>query len=326
MYPWPPAKQCPPYEGSSPLRADLMLAGLDSTLIDIAIQLSHESKKSFQLVDRLRDPFRTWRKNMGRFVGSERVSAGSLRLKRNCDWEVMFDDEGEVDNTIADEEALGMREKIDERRPVGPYEYTILTAELTELQTCDNCRLEHTKCEKSWSSNQGSISSCNFCFKNKKRCSVYLAQLNNYWLSLSLASLPLASTSPTDQIIPSHAGGGLTALPLQPALEPMPITQRQQAIRQKQHPDYSPIAEQSLFSVAGRTAFSPRSVASSRTEEPLYTPGNTSYTDLSLSQQLPPETSLYLLYTSPAETLLILISRPYDGTQPPRRSQDQKRG
>lgn len=226
MYPWPPAKQCPQYEGSSPLRADPVLAGLDSTLIDLAIQLSHESKKSFQLVDRLRDPVRTWRKNMGRFVGSERVSAGSLRLKRNCDREVNLDDEDEVDNTIADEEALRMREKINEwvrARPVGPHEYTILTAELTELQTCDTCRLEHTKCEKSWSSNQGSISSCNFCLKNKKRCSVHLAQLNNYWLSLPLASLPLASTSPTDQVIPSHAGGGLTALPLQPALEPMPI-------------------------------------------------------------------------------------------------------
>ncbi|KAF6232910.1 hypothetical protein HO173_008873 [Letharia columbiana] len=132
-------------------------------------------------------------KNMGRFVGSERVSAGSLRLKRNCDREVNLDDEGEVDNTIADEEALRMKK-----------------SRMGESQT---------------------------------------------------------------------------------TLEPMPITQRQQAIRQKQHPDYSPIAEQSLFSVAGRTAFSPRSVASSRTEEPLYTPGNTSYTDPSLSQQLPPETT-----------------------------------
>ena len=47
---------------------------------------------------------------MGRFVGCERLSMGSLRLKRNCDSEVNLDDEGEIDNTRADQEALRMRE------------------------------------------------------------------------------------------------------------------------------------------------------------------------------------------------------------------------
>lgn len=59
---------------------------------------------------------------MGRFVGCERLSIGSLRLKRNCDREVNLDDEGEVDNTLANGEVLSMWAKINdwlEVRPVG---------------------------------------------------------------------------------------------------------------------------------------------------------------------------------------------------------------
>lgn len=106
-----------------------MLGDLDSTLVDLAIrdylqlcELSQESKRITQLANRLCDPVRTWRNDMGRFVGSERLSTGRLRLKRNCDREVNLDDEGEVDNTTADREALRKREKVKEwmeARPVG---------------------------------------------------------------------------------------------------------------------------------------------------------------------------------------------------------------
>ena len=119
IYPWPPATQFPLHDGISNQHCDPILGDLDSSLIDLATQdyqqlceLSHKSKLSLQLLDRLRDPISTWRNDMGRFVGCERLSMGSLRLKRNCDSEVNLDVEGEVDNTRADQEALRMREEI----------------------------------------------------------------------------------------------------------------------------------------------------------------------------------------------------------------------
>lgn len=128
-YPWPPAKQVPLYDRGFPFVSDPCLGDLDPALSDLAIEdhrqlceLSRESEGLYQLVDRLRDPVLTWRNNMGRFVGHERLSTGSLRLKRNCDHEVNLDDEGEVDNTFANEEVQRVSAKINnwlEVRPVG---------------------------------------------------------------------------------------------------------------------------------------------------------------------------------------------------------------
>ena len=119
VYPWPPAEQCLHF-WDSPFRGNPLLEDLDPTLIERAkrdywqlCDLSHESKKWFKLRDRLRDPVRTWRDDMGRFVGRERLSVGSLRLKRNCDSEVNLDDDGEVDNTRAYEDELRIREEVE---------------------------------------------------------------------------------------------------------------------------------------------------------------------------------------------------------------------
>ena len=128
-YPWPPAKQVPLYDRCFPIGSDPFLRDLDPALFDLATEdhrqlceLSRESEKLYHLVDQLRDPVRTWRNNMGRFVRCERLSIGSLRLKRNCDREVNFDDEGEVDNTLANEEVQRVWAIINdwlEVRPVG---------------------------------------------------------------------------------------------------------------------------------------------------------------------------------------------------------------
>ena len=67
---------------------------------------------SAQLFDRLRDPIRTWRNAMGRFVGCDRLCVGSLRLKRYCDSEVFLDDDGEVDSTRAQRETFRMRGEV----------------------------------------------------------------------------------------------------------------------------------------------------------------------------------------------------------------------
>ena len=128
-YPWPPAKQVPLYGRDLPSGIDPLLGDLPSALIDLATEdyrqlceLSRESERLYHVVDQLRDPVRTWRNNMGRFVGCERLSIGSLRLKRNCDREVNLDDEGEVDNTLANGEVVRMWAKINnwlEVRKVG---------------------------------------------------------------------------------------------------------------------------------------------------------------------------------------------------------------
>lgn len=120
-YPWPPAKRVPLYGEDFPSGSDLMLGNLDPALIDLATEdyrqlcgLSRENENLYHLVDRLRYPVRTWRNNMGRFVGCERLSIGSLRLKRNCDREVNLDDEGEVDSTLANGEVVQMWAKIND--------------------------------------------------------------------------------------------------------------------------------------------------------------------------------------------------------------------
>lgn len=51
---------------------------------------------------------------MGRFVGRDRLSVGSLRLKDTCDRGVNLDDEGEVDNTIANDEVLRLLAKLND--------------------------------------------------------------------------------------------------------------------------------------------------------------------------------------------------------------------
>lgn len=128
-FPWPPAKQVPLYDRGTPFVSDPFLGDLDPALVDLAIkdhrqlcELSRESERLYDLVDRFRDPVRTWRNNMGRFVGHERLSIGSLHLKRNCHCEVNLDDEGEVDNTLAHEEVQRVWAIINdwlEVRPVG---------------------------------------------------------------------------------------------------------------------------------------------------------------------------------------------------------------
>ena len=79
-------------------------------------ELYHESKPVYLLFRRLSDPVRKWRNDMGRFVGSERLLVGSLRLKRNCEREVNLDDEGEIDYAMAREERSRMWEKINHFR------------------------------------------------------------------------------------------------------------------------------------------------------------------------------------------------------------------
>ena len=116
---WPPAKQCPQYNIDRTLHGGVVPGDLDPALVDLAAgdyrelsELSNEFRNSVQVVERLLDPVTTWRDNMGRFVGKERLSIGSLRLKRNCDREVTLDDEGEIDEKRADLETLRMRRKI----------------------------------------------------------------------------------------------------------------------------------------------------------------------------------------------------------------------
>ncbi|KAL9132583.1 MAG: hypothetical protein Q9175_006243 [Cornicularia normoerica] len=285
-YPWPPAKQCPLYDGASPLHGNPLQGNLDPTLVDLATkdyrqlcELSNESKKSIQLIDRLRDPVRTWRNDMGRFVGRERLSIGSLRLKRNCDLEVTLDDEGDIDDARADEEALRMRGKTNGWMWAGrvgaariSYRYCEANS-ASQLWTCDACRLGDERCVRRWSfDSQGYVSGCSFCFKNNKRCKYQMAELNNDWLSP-----PPASTSLASQAFPIHGADGLNALPLQPALEPMRITRGQQVTGQNQCPNYSPIARHSLLSVPDWDPMNPMAAASSRIGEPCYPPGNFPY-------------------------------------------------
>ncbi len=118
-YPWLPGEQYPLSDRHSILPGDPLLEHLDAALVKLAIrdyeqlcELCHESMSLSHLVGRSSDPIRTWRNNMGRFVGRERLSIGSLRLKRHCNREVNLDDEGNVDNTRTDEVMLWIRSRI----------------------------------------------------------------------------------------------------------------------------------------------------------------------------------------------------------------------
>ena len=123
-----------------------------------------------------------------------------------------------------------------------PYEFIISIAELIRLQTCDACRLRHTKCKKRWSFHvQGHVSGCSICFEDNNTCTYQLVALHHRWLSLPLAS-------------PLYKTGGLSALPLQSALESMSVTQEQQEQQEHQgfgraHPTDS-MAGQSIHSLA----------------------------------------------------------------------------
>lgn len=120
-YPWPQADQYPLYNKDAPSRDDPLPQKLDTALFYHAIrdykqlcELSDENNRLVKTVKQIMDPVSTWRNNMGRFVGSERLSPGSLQLKRNCNRQVSLNDEGEVDVNIANAEVLQTWGKVDD--------------------------------------------------------------------------------------------------------------------------------------------------------------------------------------------------------------------
>ena len=157
--------------------------------------------------------------------------------------------------------------------------------ELIRLQTCDACRLRHTKCKKRWSFHvQGHAPGCSVCFEDNNDCTYQLVALYRRWLSLPLAS-------------PLHRTGGLSALPLQSALESVSVTQEQQdqqgyqGFGRAQHPTEFK-AGQSIHSLADWV------------EENQDTPDTPSHAQPVKSEQLLPEPGLCPYYLSHAETLL----------------------
>ena len=229
-----------------------MPGDLDPALIDLATgdyrelsELSDEIKTSDQLIERLREPVPTWRNNMGRFVGEERLSIGSLRLKRDCDREVTLDDEGEIDKSRTNVETLRIREKINGwkgARRVGAtpaYDRCCGANPASQQLTCDACRFWNQRCMKRWSfDRQEYVSGCEFCSKTNKCCTYRLAKLNNKWLSPSLASRLLA-----DPVLLPQATGGLTPP------NTMRSTQGYGMARQQHEPNSVPTAEHSLSSI-----------------------------------------------------------------------------
>lgn len=120
-YPWPQAEQYPLYSQDFPRRDDSLPRHPNITLIDLAIrdcqevcELSDENTRLPKVVNQLVDPVGTWRNNMGRFVGVERLSPGSLQLRRNCNDQVSLDDEGEVDYGMINAEALQTWKRVDD--------------------------------------------------------------------------------------------------------------------------------------------------------------------------------------------------------------------
>ena len=77
-------------------------------------------------------------------------------------------------------------------------------------------------------------------------------------MSLTQDPILLTSSLPAGQITPSPAAGFLSALPLQPALDLLPVTQRQQ-----QYSNQPLIIGQSLVNVAGSKSFNFKIVPSS---------------------------------------------------------------
>ena len=244
---------------------------LDPALVDLAAgdyrelsELSNEFRNSVQVVERLLDPVTTWRDNMGRFVGKERLSTGSLRLKRNCDREVTLDDEGEIDEKRADLEALRMRRKINgwklaSRVGATPsYDRCYRANPASQQRTCDACRFWNQRCMKRWSFDRPKYASgCESCLKNDKCCTYRLAKLNNDWISSSLAS-----TSLGDPVLPLQAIRGLT-LP-----NTMRSTQGSGLIGPERGSTSTPVAEHSLVPTNSEN------VALSGVGDPSYPFGN----------------------------------------------------
>ena len=209
-------------------------------------ELSDEIETSYQLIERLREPVLTWRNSMGRFVGEERLSIGSLRLKRNCDREVTLDDEGEIDKSRANVETLRMREKSTGwkgARRVGAtpaYDRCCRANPASQQRTCNACRFWNQRCMEWWSfDRQEYVSGCEICSNTNKCCTYQLAKLNNNWLSPSLASRLLA-----DPVLSPQVTGGLTPP------NTMQSTQGEGMVGQQREPNSTPTAEHSLSSIA----------------------------------------------------------------------------
>ena len=254
-----------------------MPGDLGPALIDLATgdyrelsELSTEIKASDQLVERLLDPVRTWRENMGRFVGKERLSIGSLRLKRNCDREVTLDDEGEIDKSRADLEILRMREKVNGwkvARRVGAtpaYDCYCRANPASQQLTCDACRFWNQRCMKLWSfDRQEYVSGCEFCFKPRRCCTYRLAKLNNEWLPPNLAPMLLA-----DPVLSPQATGGLTPP------NTMRSTQGSGMAGQEHEQSSTPIADHSLSSIADLVPTNSENVALRGVGDPSRPCGN----------------------------------------------------
>lgn len=156
---------------------------------------------------------------------------------------------------------------------------------------------------KKWSFDvHGSLLGCSFCFKNHKRCTYQLARLNKHWMSLTLDPNRLTSSSPAVQALPLPAAGFLSALPLQPALDLMPIKQPRE--RQQHYSNQPLIIGQSLFNVAGSKPFILKIVPSSEkrktpasitTREVRYPSDDRYHRLLGLLQQYALATSLFLV-------------------------------
>ena len=250
---------------------------LHFALIDLATgdyselpELFNEFKNSVQVVERLLNPVPTWRDNMGRFVGKERLSIGSLRLKRDCDREVTLDDEGEIDEKRAGLETLRMRRKIcgwklDTRvGAMTAYDRCCRANSVSQQRNCDACRFWDQKCIKRWSFDHPKyVSGCEFCFKNDTCCTYRLARLNNDWLSQSLASMSLA-----DPVLSLQATRGLTPP------NTMRSTQGSELIGSELRPTSTTVADNSLSSITDLVPTNTENVALSGVGDPSYTCGN----------------------------------------------------
>ena len=216
---------------------------------------------------------------MSRFVGKERLSIGSLRLKRNCDREVDLDDEGEIDKTRADLEMLRMRENINgwkAARQVGStpaYDRCCRANPASQQRTCDACRLWNRRCVKLWSSDrQEYVSGCEFCFKPHKCCTYRLAKLNNKWLQPSVAS-----TLPADPILSPQATGGLTPP------NTMRSTQGYEMVGQQHESNHTPSAKHSLSSIADICPTNSENVALRGVGDPSRPYGNLPHKNLNMA-------------------------------------------
>ena len=104
-------------------------------------------------------------------------------------------------------------------------------AGLTQLQTCDGCRLKGYEGVKRWLClDSGELSVCELCRRNY-HCSSDLAALNRYW-----GSFTLSSVLPAGQAVRPYAPLWSSFLTLQPAPATIPITKIQQTLRDDELP------------------------------------------------------------------------------------------